>query len=590
MIAKKTGDFPLSLFKYFDDYFDKMIDESKDLKCLILDEETTGIISLVSSQSQILKKGVYLIEKIEKASKEKLRHLNAFFFVRPTEANINSIIRELKEARFKDYYLFFSNSLNSVQLEKLAEADDSNLIKKIYELFADFYALNQDLFVLNVFNTTGFTRPSQDWGELDVSLFERMSQGLLSVLFATKRMPQIRYLNSSETCQKLATKLTARLREEEKESPMSFSKDSRTLLLILDRREDPITPLLNQWTYQAMLHELIGIHNNRIDLKKDKSFASKHDETEFVISSHQDKFFADNMYKNFGDLADSIKKFIDDYTNTKKQSEKKIESLDDMQKIIDSIPELTRQSGNLNKHTTLSCEISKLIKERNVMSISEVEQDIACKDSRSQHLQNVMEILNGNFERFDKLKLVVLYALKYEEDLQGIQKLKEKLRTDPLLVDKIGLIDAALKYSSKSQRSGDLFGNKDFFGVVNKKIKGAMKDVPNVFTQHRPYLMNLIDKINNKNLKETEYPSTGLNSFKEKPYEIIIFIVGGATFEEAREIAELNSKGSTIILGGTHMVNSKTMLAELSSSNKAAELRIDMSQGKSKASGFGKFE
>jgi len=38
------------------------------------------------------------------------------------------------------------------------------------------------------------------------------------------------------------------------------------MLLILDRVEDPITPLLNQWTYQAMLHELVGIKNNKISL------------------------------------------------------------------------------------------------------------------------------------------------------------------------------------------------------------------------------------------------------------------------------------------------------------------------------------
>lgn len=25
--------------------------------------------------------------------------------------------------------------------------------------------------------------------------------------------------------------------------------------LVLDRREDPVTPLLSQWTYQAMVHE-----------------------------------------------------------------------------------------------------------------------------------------------------------------------------------------------------------------------------------------------------------------------------------------------------------------------------------------------
>jgi len=35
---------------------------------------------------------------------------------------------------------------------------------------------------------------------------------------------------------------------------------------ILLRREDPVTPLLSQWTYQAMVHELLGINNNRVSL------------------------------------------------------------------------------------------------------------------------------------------------------------------------------------------------------------------------------------------------------------------------------------------------------------------------------------
>jgi hypothetical protein len=38
------------------------------------------------------------------------------------------------------------------------------------------------------------------------------------------------------------------------------------LLLILDRRNDPVTPLLSQWTYQAMVHDLLGIRNGRVNL------------------------------------------------------------------------------------------------------------------------------------------------------------------------------------------------------------------------------------------------------------------------------------------------------------------------------------
>ena len=42
---------------------------------------------------------------------------------------------------------------------------------------------------------------------------------------------------------------------------------SHTQLLLVDRRDDPVTPLLSQWTFQAMVHELIGIDANRVDLK-----------------------------------------------------------------------------------------------------------------------------------------------------------------------------------------------------------------------------------------------------------------------------------------------------------------------------------
>ena len=40
------------------------------------------------------------------------------------------------------------------------------------------------------------------------------------------------------------------------------------LLLILDRRNDPVTPMLSPWTYQAMVHELLGVRNGRVDMSR----------------------------------------------------------------------------------------------------------------------------------------------------------------------------------------------------------------------------------------------------------------------------------------------------------------------------------
>ena len=96
---------------------------------------------------------------------------------------------------------------------------------------------------------------------------KRIFDGLLSVVFSLRKVPTIRYLVNSDACMSLADMLTIKLKEESKENPSDFDRESKCLLIITDRREEPISPLLNQWTYQGMVHELIGINNNRVDLK-----------------------------------------------------------------------------------------------------------------------------------------------------------------------------------------------------------------------------------------------------------------------------------------------------------------------------------
>ena len=92
-----------------------------------------------------------------------------------------------------------------------------------------------------------------------------------------------RYQRGSETCQKLAQSLHHLTTVDEREL---FDFGSRSvaeaapLVLILDRKEDPVTPLLMQWTYQAMVHELIGLDNNIANLRQVPGvrFSPLHDE------------------------------------------------------------------------------------------------------------------------------------------------------------------------------------------------------------------------------------------------------------------------------------------------------------------------
>ncbi len=37
-------------------------------------------------------------------------------------------------------------------------------------------------------------------------------------------------------------------------------------MIIIDRKEDPVTPLLIHWNYQSLLHDLLGIDDNKVVL------------------------------------------------------------------------------------------------------------------------------------------------------------------------------------------------------------------------------------------------------------------------------------------------------------------------------------
>ena len=83
-------------------------------------------------------------------------------------------------------------------------------------------------------------------------------------------------------------------------------------LLLLDRASDAITPLLSQWTYQAMAHELLHMNNNRIDLSRvNKTLAP--DVANVVLASSTDEFFRRHMFATYGDLGPAVARLRDEF-------------------------------------------------------------------------------------------------------------------------------------------------------------------------------------------------------------------------------------------------------------------------------------
>lgn len=155
----------------------------------------------------------------------------------------------------------FSNIIKKSSLERLAEADDHEVVKSIMEYFADFIVINPDLCAIPL-STRIFSSSADLWNQDSLT---RTVEGVLAMLLALKKKPLIRYEKNSLLCRKLATEV--RYATTQEEQLFDFRKpDTPPILLLVDRRDDPVTPLLTQWTYQAMVHELLGIDNGRVNL------------------------------------------------------------------------------------------------------------------------------------------------------------------------------------------------------------------------------------------------------------------------------------------------------------------------------------
>uniref|UniRef100_A0A646QDT7 Vacuolar protein sorting-associated protein 45 n=1 Tax=Hemiscolopendra marginata TaxID=943146 RepID=A0A646QDT7_9MYRI len=538
-------------------YVSKMIEESgPGMKVLLLDREMTSIVSMVYAQSEILQKEVFLFERIDTGGlREAMKHLKCIAFLRPTKENVELLSQELKSPKYGLYYIYFSNVVSKSDVKVLAEADEQELVREVQEFYGDFIAISPYLFSFNIVGCY----VGMNWDPVHL---QRTVQGLISVMLALKKCPVIRYQNSSE----LAKRLSENIRQVISKETALFDfrrSDASPLLLILDRRIDAVTPLLNQWTYQAMVHELIGINNNRVNLSKVPGITKELQEV--VLSSEHDKFYGDNVYQNFGEIAALIKELMDEFQK-KAKSQQRVESIADMKAFVENYPQFKKMSGTVAKHVTVIGELSRLVSLYKLLEVSEAEQELACHSEHSQSLQKIRQLINSDKVRhLDAARLVMLYALTYERhsnnDITGLVEILKRKNVDEKLCK---MVYALLEFGGAHANQGDLINPQNPVAITKKILKG-LKGVENIYTQHTPLLKEIVEDLLKGKLRETTYPYLG-NYLKEKPQEVIIFMIGGTTYEESLIIHQLNKNNPStrILLGGTHVHNTRSFLDEVS--------------------------
>jgi len=135
------------------------------------------------------------------------------------------------------------------------------------------------------------------------------------------------------------------------------------------------------------------------------------------------------------------------------------------------------------------------------------------------------------------------------------------------LVSQLLTYHHSLQQQAASAASGitELFESAGLFSSAGSRFKG-LKGVENVYTQHSPLLETTLHQLVKGKLREAQYPFVeGGGTTRDKPQDVIVFIVGGATYEEAKMVAGVNAStpGVRVVLGGTTVHNAATFLEEV---------------------------
>lgn len=535
----------MNLLKVNEVYFDKLFREEEKAKgkVLLVDYMTMQIISVCYTQSQLLQQDIVLIELIDNHHQmDTMKHLNCIMYVSPVQKSIEMVLQELNQPHFGDYKVYFNNIVTKNQLEKLAEFDRFEVISSIVEVFQDYTVVNDNLFEIT-----------------SNSVIDECNK-LISLLLSVKKFPIIKYETNSINLKKLSSEILYQINSNLNNNLFDkLNFDVPPVVLLLDRFNDPITPLVTPWTYQSMINELIGITKNMCDVNGEK----------VLLNDVNDDFWNQSMYKNYGDLTDSFQKKVDIFKRESNNNNIKTNNLNELKKILTRLPDFKKKLSNILKHLNLITELDHQISLQHLWEISELQQTIICNLDNQQNInETLLTIISQPDVSVDhKVKLILLYSIRFKlaNITSFINRMNETTNPPPSLVQIKLLNNFPKLFKSVEYKQHE---SENQFKKFLKNFNNTGNDIDNnIFLQYKPplqeYLNNFIMQNGLMENLNTLVPDT--LSATNSVQDIIIYIKGGITYEEAKIVHDINSTNRRInlIIGGDQILDSHQWLENL---------------------------
>ncbi|CAA7400736.1 unnamed protein product [Spirodela intermedia] len=606
-------------------------------KVLIMDKLTTKIMSYSCKMADITEEGVSLVEDLSKR-RQPLPSMDAIYFIQPSKENVVMFLSDMSGRcpLYKKAFIFFSSPI-SKDLVAQIKSDTSVLprIGALSEMNLEYFAIDsqgfitdheralEELFGENVENSRKFD-----------SCLNTMAVRIATVFASLKEFPNVRYhapksskdaMTVTTFREVVPTKLAALVWNflmKYKATLPTFPQQETCELLIVDRSIDQIAPVIHEWTYDAMCHDLLNMEGNKYVHEVPSKTEGPPEKKEVLLEDH-DPIWLELRHVHIADASEKLHEKMTNFLSKNKAAQIHHGSRGggelstrDLQKMVQALPQYSEQVDKLSLHVDIAGKLNKLVRELGLRDVGQLEQDLVFGDAGTKEMINFLRA-NQEATRENKLRLLMIYASIYPEKFEGDKGLK-LMQLARLSSDDMNAVNNMkfLGGSDSKKATGSGFSLK--FDIQKKKHASRKErhDQEGTWQLARfyPMIEELIEKLSKGELPKDEYPcmndpspsfnGTSISStrstqpaqsirsrrtatwakprnsddgyssdsilkhassdFKKMGQRIFVFIIGGATRSELRVVHKLTSKlKREVILGSSSLDDPPQFMTKL---------------------------
>ncbi|KNZ74611.1 Protein transport protein sec1, partial [Termitomyces sp. J132] len=411
-----------------------------------------------------------------------------------------------------------------------------------------------------------------------------------------------------------ATKLLAffvqdALEEHKKQNPdfgvhrspfFSEASRPRATLIITDRTMDMVAPFLHEFTYQAMVNDLLPIEDgSKYTYKFQSSVGAYEDKT--ATLSDSDTVWTEIRHMHMREAIDKLmgdfNKFLQENAVFKGEG---AASLNDMKEMLASLPQYQEQREKFSLHLNMAQECMAIFERNKLPLVANVEQccatGVTAEGKTPKHLVEEMVPLLDSREvvNMNKVRIVALYIQHRdgvpEEDRRRLYQharltLAEQDAVNAVVHMGVRINRTAADRDSKKKMKQKTHGDEYELSRYKPVLRAVLEEhvAGKLDNSLFPYVKEAPSAVPTPSSLRSPPPQpTSLRSQKPSWHRarsgvsqveirgrILVFVVGGTTFSELRECYQSSSAlNRDIYLGSTHTITPRQFVDDL----KALEL------------------